>query len=166
MSTARAVIPVIFQNIPIRVPAQRDDPDVPDSIHRSTEERALRQIAQSIRYRHQSGGREKLTGVHLELLKLERGALQYLPQLTHDERIEFILSAAHLRGVSHRQVESILDQASDIIMWRELQGMSTEISDLDESQVKRLYRSASAGQSRRFQTAERRSRHVDRVAVA
>lgn len=167
MSTARATNqPVIYQHIPVRVPAEREEPDVPDSIHRSTEERALRQIAQCIRYRTQSGRRERLTGVHLELLRLERGAMQHLPQLTYDERMEFIVTAAHLRGVSHRQVEGILDQASDIIMWRELRGMTTPIHDLDEQQVKRLFRSASGGQASRLRPSSGRPGRVAGVAVA
>lgn len=167
MSTARGMnIPVIYQNIPIRIPIQREEVDVPDSIHRSTEERALRQIAQCARYRHQAGGREKLTGVHMELLRLERAALQHLPQLTHDERIAFIISAAHLRGVSPRQVESVLDQASDIIMWRELRGLKTAIEDLDEHQAKRLYRSASDGGMRRLRPAEGHPAWTTRLAIA
>lgn len=143
---ALATIP---QYIPFRPILLRDEPDVPDSVHRSTEERALRQIAMRSRYREQAGGRARLPKLHEELLKLERGAMQHLPQLTFDERMEFIRDAARLRDVSFRQIEALLDQASGIIMLRELSGLDTVIDDMDEHIIKRLYHGTNGRPARR-----------------
>lgn len=142
-------VPTIHQYIPFRPGQQRDEPEIPDSIHRSTESRAFRTIALRAHYRQQAGGRTGLPSMHLELLRLERGALQHLPQLTHDERMEFVAGAARLRNVTPRQIEALLDQASDIMMLRELSGLVTTIDDLDEAQMKQLYHGAIRPEKRR-----------------
>lgn len=136
------VAATIAQYIPFRPALIREEPDIPDSIHRSTEERALRQIAMRARYASAVRGNASLSQMHLELMRLERGAMQHLPQLTYDERIEFIISAAHLRNVTPRQMEALLNQASDILMLRELNGQATDIVDLTPAQVQHLYRGA------------------------
>lgn len=133
-------VPTIHQNIPFR-PVQRDEPEIPGNVNRSTETSAFRRIAMRAHYRQRAGGREGLSALHLELLRLERGALQHLPQLNHDERMEFIANAARLRNVTPRQIESYLDQASDRLMLQELCGVVTEINDLTEAEVTRQYHS-------------------------
>lgn len=136
------VVAAIQQYIPFRTAVVREEPDVPDSVHRATEDRALRTIALRARYSQQAGRRAVLSGIHLELLRLERAALQYLPSLTFDERMEFVAGAAKLRNVSARQIEALLDQASSIMMVRELSDLVTPIDDLSEERTKQLYRSA------------------------
>ena len=136
----------IHQYIPSRPVLIRDEPDIPDSIHRSTEERALRNIAMRVRYSQQAGRRNALPGLHLDLLRLERAAMQWLPQLTFDERMEFIAGAAKLRNVSPRQIEALLDQAGSIMMLRDLSGLDTAIYDLTEQRTKQLYGNALRGQ--------------------
>lgn len=151
MVTTQAIapaVPTIHQNIPFR-PTQRDEPEIPGNVNRSTETSAFRRIAMRAHYRQRAGGREGLSSLHLELLRLERGALQHLPQLNHDERMEFIASAAKLRNVTPRQIESYLDQASDRLMLQELSGVVTVIDDLDEVQVKRLYHGSIRPEKRR-----------------
>lgn len=132
-------IAALPQYIPFRPQIQREEPDIPSSIHRRTEEAALRTVAMRIRYSQGAKGQAGLSSLHLELLRLERGALQFLPQLTYDERMDFIAWAARLRNVTARQIESLLDQASDIMMLRELDRLATVIDDMSESQVKRLF---------------------------
>lgn len=157
MATTAPTSPTINQYIPFRPGQQRDEPDIPDSVNRSTEERAFRTIAMRAHYRSRAGGREGLPALHLELLRLERGALQHLPQLNWEERMEFIAAAAHLRNVTPRQIESYLDQASDRLMLQELSGLSTIVDDFDEVQVKRLYQNANRADKRRGSGASTRS---------
>ena len=166
LSGSSFTIPTIHQYSPIRARLPIEEPDTPDSVRRSTEERALRQIAQCAHYLYLAHGRTRLTSVHLELLRLERGAMQFLPQLTHDERIEFIIAAARLRDVSPRQLEGILDQASDILMWRELRGLDTAIQDLTEHEIKRLYRSTTGYRPRKSRLADSRRGRIAQAAVA
>lgn len=131
--------PVIFQYIPSR-PIIREEVDSPDSVNRATEARALKQIALCARYRQQTGGHATLSHLHTELLRLERAALQHLPHLTYDERMEFIAVMAHLPRVTPRQIEARLDEASDIIMLRELSGIDTQIEDYTPGDVERMRR--------------------------
>lgn len=138
-----ASLSIIHQHIPFRSNPSREEPDIPDSIHRSTEDRALKQIAMRARYNQQARGHVTLSGLHVEMLRLERAALQHLPSLTYDERMEFIAGAARLRNVTARQIESYLDQAGGILMLRELNGWATSFDDLNEAETKRLYHNTS-----------------------
>lgn len=158
------MVATLYQYIPVRVPAIREEPDSPDSIHRSTEARALQHIAMRARCRQQGGGRAQLSGLHLELLRLERGAMQFLPQLTYDERMDFIAAASRLWNVTSRQIEAMLDQASSIIMLRELSGMGTAIDDLAEYEIKRLYQNAVRYHSKRIRNVDRQ-RAASRLAA-
>jgi hypothetical protein len=99
--------------------------------------------------------RSSLSGLHIELLRLERGAMQHLPQLTYDERMEFIADAARLRRVSRRQIAALLDQASDIMMLRELRGLATSIEDYDQREVESIWRRTVAPVRRRQPRAVR-----------
>lgn len=117
-----------------------DPPDVPDSIHRGTENKAFLSMALRVRYGQQTHGRASLSRFHLELLKLERAAMQYLSHLNYDERMEFIAGHARLVDVTTRQVESFLNQIGDILMFRELCGIETAILDYTLQETESLRR--------------------------
>lgn len=118
----------------------QEEPEVPDSVSRTTETLACRLIATEARIRRRTRSRDTLSGLHIELLRLERGAMQHLPQLTYDERMEFIVDAARLRRVSRRQIAALLDQASDIIMLQDLRGLATPIEDYGQREIESMWR--------------------------
>jgi hypothetical protein len=118
---------------------KQEEPDIPENVTRTTEIAALRRIAARARISSRVGIRLALSALHIELIRFERAALQYLPHLDYDERMEFIRGAAHLRNVSARQIAALLDQASDILTLCELDGIVTPLEDISEQQTKSLY---------------------------
>lgn len=128
---------------------RQEEPEIPDNVSRTTETLAFRRIAAAARIRERTYNRATLSGLHIELLRLERGAMQHLPQLTYDERMEFIADAARLRRVSRRQIAALLDQASDIMMLRDLRGLATAIEDYDQKEVESMWRRTIAPSKKR-----------------
>jgi hypothetical protein len=77
----------------------------------------------------------------VELLRLERAALQHLPHLQFDARMEFIAEHARIGRngiVPVRQIQALLDQAGDILTLMDLGGRSFDFEDLTESDIRRM----------------------------
>lgn len=119
----------------------KEEPDAPDSVRRATEICALRNMAVRSKSLQRTKGHTMLSHLHIELLRLERAALQHLPHLQFEARMEFIAEHAQIGRngiVPIRQVQALLDQASDIIMLLDLSGRWFEFEDLTEADVRRM----------------------------
>lgn len=115
-----------------------EEPEIPENVSRNTETLAFRRMAAVARIKERTRNHMTLSGLHVELVRLERAAMQHLPHLTYDERMEFIAESARLRNISPRQTGALLNQASDIIMLRDLHGMATSIEDYSAEQIERM----------------------------
>lgn len=121
--------------------ARKEEPDVPDSVRRATEICALRNMAARSKSLQRTKGHTTLSNLHIELLRLERAALQFLPHLQFEARMEFIAEHAQIGRngiVPIRQIQALLDQASDIITLLDLSGRRFELNDLTEVDVRRM----------------------------
>lgn len=120
--------------------------ELANSTHRPTELWTFHHIEQQQRAIHAMGRRLELPPAYERILKLERAAIRYYPQLTADERLDFVATNADAKKravtlpYTEREIISMLDRASDILEVRSALGMPCEVPDYSETEARRFWR--------------------------
>lgn len=140
-----------------RRPRYEAEPDAPDSIYRDTEERAFRNIAVKAGLSDRVAGRKTLSHTHIDLLRLERCAMQYLPPYYAGAEIAQWVADAYAQKFRARltvgQAKAFLDQAGYIMLAQELAGSCIVIEDYSEREFEALCRPARQPRKPRRQAA-------------